>query len=150
MSRYNEFKEMGLTDERYFQMMKSFNNNEEFIDEAIEDWGIENVNKGYEIFDFDGTGMLEVNKIDKLHVFEDDEEAVEQAIKDGEKIIPIEELPENFERRYLGWIDTPENRKQIKLWCEYQASEFGYFDDYLESINETQCIERRCETKVQC
>ena len=39
MSRYNEFKEMGLTDERYFQMMKSFKNNEEFIEEAIEDWG---------------------------------------------------------------------------------------------------------------
>lgn len=40
MSRYNEFKEMGLTDERYFQMMKSFKNNEEFIEEAIEDWGL--------------------------------------------------------------------------------------------------------------
>ena len=57
MSRYNEFKKMGLTDERYFQMMKSFKNNEEFIEEAIEEWGIENVNKGYEIFDFDTSFM---------------------------------------------------------------------------------------------
>ena len=85
--------------------------------EKVDDWGVENCNRGYEIFDFDGTGMLEVNKIDELCVFEDDEEAVEQAIKDGVKFIPIEELPENFERRYLGWIDTPENRKQIAEFC---------------------------------
>ena len=73
--------------------------------------------KGYDIFDFDGTGMLEIEKIDEENIFTDDEEAVEQAIKDGIKIIPIEELPENFERRYLGWIDTPENRKQIAEFC---------------------------------
>lgn len=106
--------------------------------------------KGYGIFDFDGTGMLEIQKIDEMNKFVDDESAVEQAIKDGVKLIPIEELPENFERRYLGWIDTPENRRQIRLWCEYQASDYGYFDDYLKSVNETQCIERRYETKVQC
>lgn len=106
--------------------------------------------KGYDIFDFDGTGMLEIQKIDTSKRFKNDEEAVEQAIKDGIKIIPVEELPENFDRRYLGWIDTEENRKQIKLWCEYLASDYGYFDDYLESVNELECIERRCCAKVQC
>ena len=73
--------------------------------------------KGYDIFDFDGTGMLEIEKIDEENVFTDDEEAVEQAIKDGIKIIPIEELPENFDRKYLGWIDTEENRKRIAEYC---------------------------------
>ena len=73
--------------------------------------------KGYDIFDFDGTGMLEIEKIDEENVFTDDEEAVEQAIKDGIKIIPIEELPENFDRRYRGWIDTEENRKRIAEYC---------------------------------
>ena len=73
--------------------------------------------KGYDIFDFDGTGMLEIEKIDEENVFTDDEEAVEQAIKDGIKITPIEELPENFDRRYLGWIDTEENRKRIAEYC---------------------------------
>ena len=73
--------------------------------------------KCYDIFDFDGTGMLEIEKIDEENVFTDDEEAVEQAIKDGIKIIPIEELPENFDRRYLGWIDTEENRKRIAEYC---------------------------------
>lgn len=74
--------------------------------------------KGYAITDFDGTGMLEIQKIDTLNIFVSDEEAVEQAIKDGVGIIPVEELPENFDRRYLGWIDTPENRKRITKYCE--------------------------------
>ena len=74
--------------------------------------------KGYDIFDFDGTGMLEIEKIDEENVFTNDEEAVEQAIKDGIKIIPIEELPKNFDRRYLGWIDTEENRKVSKEYCD--------------------------------
>ena len=123
MSRYNEFKEMGLTDERYFQMMKSFKNNEEFIKEAIEEWGIENVNKGYEIFDFDGTGMLQIEEIGATDAFGcDDDKATEQAMKDGIKIIPIDELPKNFDRRYLGWIDTPENRKAIEEYCQNESN----------------------------
>ena len=123
MSRYNEFKEMGLTDERYFQMMKSFKNNEEFIEEAIEDWGIENVNKGYEIFDFDETGMLQIEEIGYTDAFNgSDAEATEQAMRDGIKIIPIDELPKNFDRRYLGWIDTPENRKTIEEYCQNESN----------------------------
>lgn len=74
-------------------------------------------NKGYDIFDFDGTGMLEIQKIDTSKRFENDEEAVSQAIKDGIKIIPVEELPENFDRKYLGWVDTEENRKRIEEYC---------------------------------
>ena len=107
---------LGLTEERYNQLMALFGNEEE-IAEKIEDWGIENCNNGYAIFDFNNTGLLEINKIDVLEVFEDDGAAVEQAIKDGVKIIPVEELPKNFDRKYLGWIDTPENRKRIKEYC---------------------------------
>ena len=73
--------------------------------------------KGYDITDFDGTGMMEIQRIDELGIFKDDEEAVEQAIKDGIKLIPIDELPSNFERKYLGWIDTPENRKATVNYC---------------------------------
>lgn len=110
MSRY------GLTEERYNQLMNLYGD-DEWIAEIVEDWTAAICNKGYDIFDFDGTGMLEINKIDSVGAFEDDESAVEQAIKDGLKIIPINELPENFERRYLGWIDTLENRKQIEDYC---------------------------------
>ena len=106
----------GLTEERYSQMMNSWHDDEEQIQTVVEDWGIDNCNKGYSIFDFDGTGMLEIEAIDDVGCF-DDEEAVEQAIADGIKIIPIEELPENFDRKYLGWIDTEENRKRINEYC---------------------------------
>lgn len=74
--------------------------------------------RGYGIYDFNGTGMLEIEKVDSEGIFEDDAAAVEQAIKDGIGIIPVEELPENFDRRYLGWIDTPGNRARIAEYCK--------------------------------
>ena len=108
----------GITDKRYNQMMKSFNGNEEFIEEAVNDWGIELVNKGYDIFDFDGTGMLEIEEIGATDAFNgSDAAATDHAVEDGIKIIPIDELPKNFDRRYFGWIDTPENRKVIEDYC---------------------------------
>ena len=65
---------------------------------------------GYGIFNYDGTGLLEIQKLDSRNTLKTDEEAVVRAIKDGVAIIPVDELPWNFDRRYLGWIDTPENR----------------------------------------
>lgn len=119
MSKYNEYKKMGLAKERYSQMMKSFENNQEILDEAIDDWGIERVNRGYDVFDFDGTGMLEIEEIGVTDTFSgSDERAVNKAIADGIKIIPVCDLPANFDRRYLGWIDTPENRKHIEEYCK--------------------------------
>lgn len=91
------------------------------IDIYIDDWG-ENAKYGYAIFDFDGTGLLEIAMINDMEIFNGDEEAVEQAIKDGIKIIPIEELPDNFDRSYLGWIDTPENRKAIEGYCSDEGN----------------------------
>lgn len=109
-------------EERIKDMMnkKCFSNwSREDIEEELNCWSDEDISKGYAIFDFDGTGMLEIEEIGCMNAFDgDDDKATEQAIKDGIKIIPIEELPENFERRYLGWIDTPENRKRIKEYCK--------------------------------
>lgn len=115
-NKYNEFMEMGLTPERYNQMMNSFGD-EEAIEYAIFTWGVENVNNGYAIFDFDGTGLLQIEAIGDVNAYESDSEAVKQAVADGIKIIPIEELPDNFDRKYFGWIDTPKNRKNIKHYC---------------------------------
>ena len=110
-------KYFGLTKERYEQMMEYWRNDREEVRAVVSEWGVENCNKGYAIFDFDGTGMLEIEAIGDVGCF-DDEIATECAIEDGIKIIPVEELPENFDRKYLGWIDTPENRKQIKEYCD--------------------------------
>ena len=78
--------------------------------------------KGYVIAAFDFTDMLEVERDDSMNVFEDDEQAVEAAVVDGIKIIPVDELPENFDRRYYGWIDTPENRRAIQQYCDKHLS----------------------------
>ena len=123
MNKYEEYIKLGLTEERYYQMLKSFGR-EEMIDDAISIWGIKKVNRGYDIFDFDGTGLLQIEEISDTDAFNcDDEAAVRQAIIDGIKIIPIEELPSNFDRKYLGWIDTPDNRQRIKEYC----SENNYY-----------------------
>lgn len=74
-------------------------------------------NAAYFISDFDGTGMLEIQKNDENSVYQTDAEAVEAAVADGISIIPVEELPETFDRRYFGWLDTPENRQKIKEYC---------------------------------
>lgn len=110
-------KKFGLTDERYAQMMAYWRNHEAVVAEIVHEWGADRCNKGYEIFDFDGTGMLEIEAINDVGCFDSEEEAARQAMRDGIKLIPIEELPENFDRRYLGWIDTEENRKRIEAYC---------------------------------
>lgn len=109
-------KNFGLTDERYKQMMEFYDNDKEAVEYIVDDWGIENCNKGYAIFDYNNTGMLDIEKIDDVCAFETDIEATKQAVKDGIKIIPIEELPEELDgyERHLGWIDTEENRKAIE------------------------------------
>lgn len=75
-------------------------------------------NAAYFISDFDGTGMLEIQRNDENPVYQTDDEAVEAAVADGISIIPVEELPKTFDRRYFGWLDTPENRQKIKEYCE--------------------------------
>ena len=78
--------------------------------------------KGYVIAAFDFTDMLEVERDDSMDVFEDDEQAVEAAVADRIRIIPVDELPENFDRRYYGWIDTLENRRAIQRYCDEYLS----------------------------
>ena len=110
-------KNFGLTDERYTQM-KNYGYDDEDIEEIVKEWGIRQVNDGYGIFDFDGTGLLVLEAIGDIAAFECDDEAVKVAIANGMKFIPVAELPINFDRRYLGWIDTPENRAAIKCYCD--------------------------------
>ena len=123
----------GLTDERY-QWFIEHDVDDEWIRQFIEDWGIDAVNKGYDIFEFNFTGILEIEKIDDLQIFESDKEAVEQAIKDGVKIIPLDELPKEMVREglfYLGWIDTPENRKAIEDYCEMQNDHYNILKEIM-------------------
>lgn len=98
------------------------------------DWALDNdciteeeARRGYGIFDFDGTGLLEISRYDIVWVgwgedyttdVDDNDCAIEAERSGFCKIIPVEELPANFDRRYFGWIDTPENRKAIEDYCK--------------------------------
>jgi hypothetical protein len=85
-------------------------------------WNKEEAERGYTIFDFDNTGMLELDRIDACYFDNDDvteEDCVRHAVETGFcKIIPINELPKNMtydgnDRHYYGWIDTIDNRRRI-------------------------------------
>lgn len=81
-----------------------------------EGYSREEAERGYAVFDFDGTGMLEIEAIEGIRY--DDDCAIEAERSGFCKIIPVDELPENFDRRYFGWVDTPENRKAIQEYCD--------------------------------
>jgi len=94
-------------------------------------WSREQAKRGFEIFDFDGLGILEIEAIGDCYPDGDydDEAAAREAERTGYcKIIPAEEIPETFilndyPRNYYGWVDTPENRKKIKENSDYYAKQ---------------------------
>ena len=109
----------GLTEERYKQMMESCDHDEAWVEEIVNDWGADDCNKGYAIFDYNCTGLLELCKIDDVDAFDTDYEASVEAEKDGIKIIPVEELPDDMPdgMEHGRWIDTEEDRKNIIEFC---------------------------------
>lgn len=100
----------------------------EQVERGIEEgWSRESAERGYDIFDFDCLGLLEVEAIGDVYEYGegyDDEACAIEAERSGFcKIIPVNELPENFvidgtSRRWFGWVDTPENRKAIQDYCD--------------------------------
>ena len=76
---------------------------------------------GFGIFNYNGYGLLNVESIG---AFNYDEDAAREAERIGYcKIIPVDELPYNFyidgyDARYFGWVDTPDNRRAIKEYCQ--------------------------------
>ena len=103
---------------------------------GIEDgWSGHALDTGYEIFNFDGLNLFQIEEVCAVGNFTRyieengieicaDELAAIQAETDGYcKIIPVNELPITFNRRYFGWVDTPKNRKAIQDYCdEIEAS----------------------------
>ena len=98
---------------------------------VIEGWTVEEAGRGFTTADFENTGMMEVEAIidcdpvtEKSQEWFNDENAAIEAERTGFcSIIPVEELPENFEwdgcsLRWFGWIDTAENRQAIEDFCK--------------------------------
>lgn len=87
---------------------------EAMIKEAVEEgcWSLEDARRGYSIFTSDfGNGASHIERIDEMGVFESDDEAAEQAERDGIKIIRDMLFSEEHRANY---IDTPENRELLK------------------------------------
>ena len=68
------------------------------------------------------TALVAIEKIDDCFFGADFENSDYLAAKEAKrigfcKIIPVKELPKEFDMRYFGWIDTPENRKAIENYC---------------------------------
>ena len=96
----------------------------EQIEIAIEDgWDKEVAERGYDIFDCGGTGLLAIERLDIIYACSEYEVTDEDCAREAEqtgfcKIIPINELPREFDDKYYVWIDTPENREAIRKYCE--------------------------------
>ena len=98
------------------------------INAIAQGWSEEDAERGFCIVDFHGTGMLEIEAIADAHIDNNstynDGLAAREAERIGYcKIIPVDELPNPFiyngiNRRYFGWVDTPENRKRIEEFCK--------------------------------
>ena len=108
-------------DERIAEMMEKpcFRNwSRKDCEDELKHWSDKDISNGYVICDHDGTGMYEICAIDCMDAFGgDDAAATQKAMEDGVRVIPVEDLPENFDWLYLGWIDTPENRANINKYC---------------------------------
>ncbi len=116
--KQNELLEKGLTQEKYDELMFLWNDDIDAVYSVVDDYGVDICNRGYEIFDYDGTRLLNIEAVVDVSTL-DDREAARKAEKDGFcKIIPPEELPTNFDLRFFGWVDTPENRKAIEEYCK--------------------------------
>lgn len=115
---YHFENKLGLTNERYKQMMEVWNNDFETVADIVDDWGEKQCNDGYCIANWNMTDILGIQKIDMVGAFESDIDAGWKAEQDGIPIIPKNELPEDFDMRWNIWIDTPENRRAIEVYCK--------------------------------
>lgn len=61
--------------------------------------------------------ILEIQAVTDAGKFDNDEEAVKAAAQDGIPLIPVNELPAGFEFQWLGFVDTPRNRRRIERYC---------------------------------
>ena len=110
-----------------------------------EGWTREQAERGFEIFDFDGLGLLQIEAIGDCYPYGDydDEAAAREAERTGYcKIIPVDELPNPFiiygsDRRYFGWVDTPENRKRIEEFAKEEKKEMIKFTSKISGTQVT-------------
>lgn len=108
----------GLSDLRYTQLSKYYSDND--IKRLVKYWGVKRCESGYATVDWEGLGLARIEKIDELRVFSSDNAAINQAIKDGVKLIPLRDLPDGLpdDMYSRGWVDNLTNRMNIKKYVQ--------------------------------
>lgn len=103
--------------------------------------------RGYMLSQYNSTGMLEITTL-LPHVFGDGV-AAQQAKRDGISLIPLEELPRDFNLRYEGWIDTPSNREAIRKYCLKNKISNERINKALEILKDNGVEEDECIVVLQ-
>ena len=102
-------------------------------------WTEDEARKGYAVCNYDGTGLFGIECLENMGCDNDTACAI-HANENGIPIIPINELPENFEMRWYGWIDTPENRANIKKYCGIEDTKNESEEKKMENQNQIDII----------
>lgn len=87
---------------------------EEVVKELVEEgWSEQEIRRGYSVFTSDcGNGALHIERLDIVGRFDTDEEAAEQAEKDGHSIIRNVKFNDPEDEAF--YLDTPANRELLK------------------------------------
>lgn len=85
--------------------------------EALDkEWG-KGGSRGYGVFFSNDSTMAHIERIDELGVYDGDLEAGEQAEKDGMKLIPVNEIPDEYPINAYRYLDNEGNREILGLFC---------------------------------
>ena len=85
--------------------------------EALDiEWG-EGGSRGYGVFFSNESEMTHIERIDELGVYDSDLEAGEQAEKDGMKLIPMNEIPDEYPINAYRYLDNERNREILGSFC---------------------------------
>lgn len=89
----------------------------EQVKEALDvEWG-EGGSRGYGVFFNNESEMTHIEKIDELGVYDNDLEAGEQAEKDGMKLIPMNDIPDEYPLNAYRYPDSKRNREILEQMC---------------------------------
>ena len=113
--------EMGIEEQRVFELICSYYGDFDEVRRVVSTYGAEPLNKGYLVIADRDHRLKSVSFFAPARKIHTNADAARQAEKDGIKLIPVSELPEDaffffFIDRRL--VDTPENREVLRKFFE--------------------------------
>lgn len=109
--------DMGIEEHRVYELISSYYGSFDEVWRVVATYGAEALNKGYTVSICRDPFIRCVYRFEPAKLFYNNTEAATQAEKDGIKLIPVSELPEDsflifdLDKRL---VDTPENREALR------------------------------------